>query len=1037
MRNSRKLTFLIFYFLFCTAAGSYSQDYFQQKVNYTISVSLDDKKHQLKGDETITYTNNSPDSLPDLYFHLWPNAYKNDETALADQLASKGSNRMVVAKDADFGYIDGISFRTNGKAIDWEYLEDTIDICVLHLKKALQPTEAITISTNFKVQIPSADLSRLGHDGQAYYITQWYPKPAVYDAKGWNYFPYLDQGEFYSEFGTFDVFITLPKNYVVAATGDLMGSDSELAWLNEKALQTKALPSFQRDLSFPASDTADKTLHYHAENVHDFAWFADKRYHVLKGETELPVSHRKITTWAMFTDAEPSLWLKANDYTKDALTYFSAWIGEYPYDQFTCADVMDASGGGMEYPMLTAIGTSNDEFELEATIQHEIGHSWFYGILASNERAHPWMDEGMTQFLETRYTYTKYAADSAKQMEHSGIFGNGTNVTYNHRKLEYLKYWHGARANTDQQPDLNAEYFSGINYSADVYRKTALSFDYLKCYLGDQLFDNCMHAYFDEWKFRHPMPVDLQKVFEKISGRKLDWLFKDLLQSTKKIDYKISSADKSGDSYSVRLKNTGCISSPVSLSAVKNGKVQSTEWYDGFKGSQTLSLACTDCDAIKIDGEERIPEPRRRNNTIRTSGIFRKIEKLKIQIPVGEEDPTRSQIYLAPAIGWNSYNKWMFGGVIHNLTLIEKRFEYLLMPLFSLGTGGLAGGGRLSYNIYPDNSNLNKITLSVGAQQYAYDHYSATIPNTGQAIDADLNFRKVSSSIVLSLIDRKKNPDEYSLITLRHVFVEYDREGFILLNSISDSISLYKAVIKKYQAHSYFLSYKFGNEVTYHPYDFNVTFGQTLNLALASLEYNQTISFRQKGRGIEFRIFAGFNGELKDINYTSSGRFDAKFHVNGQKGNTGGIYQDYLFDEVFLGRSENTGILSQQFTATQGGLKIATEYVGKAENWIGALNVKIPFPGKLPLYFFADGSAYDKQKLLSIKTEAAFVYDAGVEVRLIPKVLSVYLPFMWSSNVKEVYDTHPDQYGSYWKKIRFELNLSKLNPFILRDQIRF
>ena len=677
----------------------------------------------------------------------------------------------------------------------------------------------------------------------------------------------------------------------------------------------------------------------------------------------------------------------------------------------------------MEYPMLTAIGTYGSAFDLEATIQHEVGHSWFYGILGSNERLHPWMDEGMTQFLETRYTYTKYANDSAKQMERTGIFGNGTTATYNHRKLEYLKYWHGARANTDQQPELNAEYFSSVNYSADVYRKTALSFDYLKCYLGDSLFDQCMHDYFDQWKFRHPMPRDLEKIFEKTSGKKLDWLFTDLIRSTKKIDYKISSAGKSGDGYSVRINNSGSIASPVSLSGMKNGKVLNTSWFDGFKGTNTLSFSCAGCDAIKIDGGERIPEPRRRNNTIRTSGIFRKIEKIKIQIPVGEEDPTRSQIYIAPAIGWNNYNKWMFGGAIHNLTLIEKRFEYLLAPMYALGTGEIAGGGRLSYNIYMNNNLLNKITLCVGFSNYAYNHYDAFIDD----FSADLTYRKVSSSIILSLLDRKKNPDDYSFISIRHVFIEYE--------------SIYMVDLKKDYSNSYFLNYKFGNLITYNPYDFNVMLGQTLNLGLASLEYNQTLSFSKKGRGLEFRIFAGFNGALEDIPISSSNIFDARFRMNGQGASGHGIYDDYLFDEVFLGRSEGKGILSQQFTTTQGGFKVAA-YTGRAETWLAALNLKIPPPGKLPLYLFGDIGVYDEAAFdeagnRQLKTKTKLMYDLGVELRIIPRVFSIYFPFTYSQDIRKTYEINSDQFGNYLKKIRFELNISKLNPFTLRDQVRF
>ena len=1042
MQHPEKNLPLLFFFSLILIHAK-AQDRFQQRVTYTINVELDDKRHSLGGEETISYTNNSPDSLHDLYFHLWPNAYKNDETALANQLSKQGSNRFVVAKENDFGYITGLSFRTEGKAIDWEYLEDTIDICVLHLKKPLAPSASMELSIDFRVMIPSADLSRLGHQGQAYYISQWYPKPAVYDTNGWSYFPYLEQGEYFSEFGTYDVNITLPKNYVVAATGDLPAGDPELPWLDSIAAETKKMSSFLSDMTFPLSDTAKKTLHFHAENVHDFAWFADKRYHVLKDEFPLP-SGKKITTWAMFTNAEANFWLKANEYAKDAITYFSEWIGEYPYDQFTCADILDASGNGMEYPMLTAIGTYGSAFELEATIQHEAGHSWFYGVLGSNERRYPWMDEGMTQFLETRYTYTKYANDSSKQMESTDIFGKGSRTSYNHRKLEYIKYWHGARANTDQSPSLAAENFSYINYSADAYRKTALSFDYLLCYLGDSIFNQCMHAYFNLWKFKHPYPGDVRKVFENTSGKNLDWFFDDLLQSTKKIDYKVCAAKGSGGSYSVTIKNTGDITSPVSLSAMKNGKVQQTEWYDGFKGKQVFSLSCQDCDAIKIDGGERIPEPRRRNNSIKTSGILRKMEKLQLQIPVEEENPDRTQLYFSPLIGWNNYNKWMFGGTVHNLTLIEKRFEYLIAPLYSPASKSLAGGGRINYHYYLNSSFINKITLSVGASTYAYRHYSEYIDETKQDFSEDMAFRKISSSITLSFLDRKKNPDEYNFITLRHVYVEYELEEFTLLSNPGDSINIYHLSVATWPSNSYFFLYNFGNQVKYNPYDFKLMVGQTLNLGLASIEYNQTISFNRKGRGFEYRIFAGFNGVMEDKKFKNSGEVDARFHINGQKGSLSDIdgnpvaYQDYLYDEVFLGRSETSGILSQQFTATQGGLKVATDYKGQAKTWLSTINMKVPFPGKLPLYFFVDAGAYDQSKVNNqFKTETIFLYDAGVEVRLIPKVLSVYLPFFYSTNIKDVYEEFPDRYDTYLKKIRFELNLSYLNPFTLRDQIRF
>ncbi|MGY8927219.1 MAG: hypothetical protein ACKVJC_07985, partial [Flavobacteriales bacterium] len=193
--------------------------------------------------------------------------------------------------------------------------------------------------------------------------------PAVYDKEGWHYMPYLNQGEFYSEFGSFDVSITLPKNYIIAATGDLK-TVSEVDYLNSIAKETEDAINSGKDLrniegwsdfkTFPKSDTAQKTIRYTQSNVHDFAWFADKRFSVLKGEVELPHSKRKVTTWAMYTPNESSLWKDASEYLHDAIYYYSLWNGDYPYNNVSAVDGTISAGGGMEYPNVTVIGRSGN-----------------------------------------------------------------------------------------------------------------------------------------------------------------------------------------------------------------------------------------------------------------------------------------------------------------------------------------------------------------------------------------------------------------------------------------------------------------------------------------------------------------------------------------------------------------------------------------------------------------------------------------------------------------------------------------------------
>ena len=221
---------LLLFVCFCVLSITFvhSQDYFQQKVDYDITVKLDDNNHTLSAFEKIIYTNNSPDELSFLWFHIWPNAYKNDSTAYAKQA---GPNSKFANSDSlSRGFIDSLNFSVNGKKVEWSYHPDWVDVVKLNLIEPLNPGESITIETPFFVKLPKV-FSRLGHSGKHYEITQWYPKPAVYDRKGWHPMPYLNQGEFFSEFGTFDVKITLPKDYRVMATGDIIDGEKEYSWL--------------------------------------------------------------------------------------------------------------------------------------------------------------------------------------------------------------------------------------------------------------------------------------------------------------------------------------------------------------------------------------------------------------------------------------------------------------------------------------------------------------------------------------------------------------------------------------------------------------------------------------------------------------------------------------------------------------------------------------------------------------------------------------------------------------------------------------
>ena len=463
-----------------------AQHYFQQEVNHRINVRLNDKSHTLSAFEEIEYINNSPYSLDTIYFHLWPNAYESSFSALGRQKLADGDIDFHFSNAESKGYIDSLDFHVDGVKAQFEYHKSHLDIGYLILNTPVLAGGKVMITTPFRVKIPDAAFSRLGHVGESYMITQWFPKPAVYDRKGWHPMPYLNQGEFYSEFGTYDVSISVPKNYVVGATGDLQ-NQGELDFLNQldedtrdkikqKKLTNKRLTE-NEDSTFPPSAKEFKTLNYTQKNIHDFAWFADKRFHVLKSSVLLPKSKRTVITWALFTDQEASLWANANEYLDSAIYYYSLWNGDYPYNQVTAVDGTIAAGGGMEYPNVTVIGQSGSAENLEMVIVHEVGHNWFYGILGSNERDHPWLDEGLNSFNDTRYIEKKYPGANLSLM--FGGVGPKLMKSFglndlNYRSIHEYSYLLNARRNLDQPIELNSKSYTPANYGAMVYNKQHL-----------------------------------------------------------------------------------------------------------------------------------------------------------------------------------------------------------------------------------------------------------------------------------------------------------------------------------------------------------------------------------------------------------------------------------------------------------------------------------------------------------------------------------------------------------------------------------
>ncbi len=519
----KKFIFLLI-IVWCNTKIKAQQAYWQQQVDFKINVTLNDVNNTLAAVADITYTNNSPDTLFYIWFHLWPNAYKNDRTAFSDQMLENGSTQFYFSEENKKGYINQLNFKVDNENAFTEDHPQHQDIIKLLLPTPLPPNKAVVISTPFLVKLPY-HFSRSGHLNQQYQIAQWYPKPAVYDNKGWQPMPYLDQGEFYNNFGNYDVQITLPENYVVAATGELQ-NQSEVLWLNNKSLEsikiqtilsTKKKPKITTNNIKPIpSSPITKTIRYTQNNVHDFAWFASKNYIVKSQAIELP-SKRLINTFAFYLPQNAAIWQNSMQHIKNAILTKSNWVGEYPYNVVSVVDNPVNIQSGMEYPTITLL-SAIDNTELEELINHEVGHNWFCGILATNEREYPWMDEGMNTYYDLKY---KQAFLNEKSKPSTNKFAK--KFVTNDIDEQILQAFYNLKK--DQPINTVSQNFTQINYNQIAYTKAALWLQALELHIGTANFNAGMQAYFKQWKFKHPTPLDYKLIMEQASKTNLSTFF--------------------------------------------------------------------------------------------------------------------------------------------------------------------------------------------------------------------------------------------------------------------------------------------------------------------------------------------------------------------------------------------------------------------------------------------------------------------------------------------------------------------------------
>ena len=564
----------IFTFLFVNA--SFGEAYWQQDIHTEMTIELRHPAQELHSHSKITYWNYSPDTLSEINMHLYPNAFQIGSVKYREYLGGQGSVwRAKMFRNGLKGYeskIDVSNFQIkmgDKDNLDTMQIDDTI--LKARLSKGLAPGDSITISLDWVHHVGKM-AERAGFVEGQYNMAQWYPKMVVYDENGWHDDPFHASGEFYGEFGSFDVSLNLPASFIVGATGTLVSGNP--GWESVR-VDTSVdfdfwLESFNEKKE-DADSSARREVRFTAKQVHDFAWVASPNFLYESGSvlgTDLHILYNASN---------------GEDWTKKVLArsvrsveWLSEKFGKYPYPQITVTDRLHS--GGMEYPMLVMNGS-----EREGLIVHEIGHIWFYGILGNNEVDEAWLDEGFTTFQTAWYLqhFYKGGNDLSNESDWMKKYGKFTNRIHN-------DHWSIIRyiLSGEDEPIARSSYLFNHSwgYGKNAYTKPAQMHRELYNLLGEETYLNGMQAYYDRWKLKHVNEARFRSVMEEVSGEDLDWFFDAWLHDTRILDYGIksyTSKSRPDGTWDVTLliEQKGERFMPLDiLTKLKNGKSHHQRW---------------------------------------------------------------------------------------------------------------------------------------------------------------------------------------------------------------------------------------------------------------------------------------------------------------------------------------------------------------------------------------------------------------------------------------------------------------------------
>ncbi|HLF51530.1 M1 family metallopeptidase [Flavobacterium sp.] len=521
--------------------------YWQQKADYKMEVAMDVKTYQYKGKQELVYTNNSPDTLRKVFYHLFLNAFqpgsemdmrlrniKDPDGRMVNKIKvgekEIKESRIKNLKPNEIGFLRVSNFKQDGVAATAKEVETILEVT---LAKPILPGEKTTFTLDFDGQVP-VHIRRSGRnnaEGVALSMAQWYPKLAEFDFEGWHADPYIAR-EFHGVWGNFDVKITIDKNYILGGSGYLQNKNEIGHGYQDAGVVVKH-----------PKKTKNLTWHFIAPNVHDFTWAADKNY--LHDVVQVPNG----ATLHFLYKNNPKIienWKNVQSKTVQLMQFYNKTVGKYPYEQYS---VIQGGDGGMEYAMCTLILGEGTFEGLLGVIAHEMAHSWFQHILASNESKHGWMDEGFTSFLED--LGLNEIAEKKAENPFTGSYGGYFSMVNSGKELPQTT--HADRFDENRV------------YSISSYSKGEIFLTQLIYLIGKENLMKTLKRYFNDFKFKHPTPNDIKRTAERVSGAELDWYLTDWTKTTNTIDYSIKEVAANGNNTTVILERIGRMPMPMDI----------------------------------------------------------------------------------------------------------------------------------------------------------------------------------------------------------------------------------------------------------------------------------------------------------------------------------------------------------------------------------------------------------------------------------------------------------------------------------------